>query len=49
MRLGNYDVLVMTSADRLSREYTFYQRSIRETRAMGVQVVYTRDDVAGVG
>ncbi len=49
MRLGNYDVLVMTSADRLSRDYAFYQRLIREMREMGVQVVYTRDDVTGVG
>ncbi len=48
MRLGNYDVLVMMSADRLSRDYAFYQRLIRDMRAMGVAVEFTRD-VQGEG
>ncbi len=49
IKLGNYDVLVMTSPDRLSRGYALHQRLIREMREMGVQVVYTHDDVTGVG
>ncbi len=47
MRLGNFDVIVVVRPDRLSRDYAFYQRLIREMREMGVTVEFTHDDVQG--
>ncbi len=47
MRLQNYDILVLVRADRLSRDYAFYQRLIREMREMGVTVEFTHDEVQG--
>ncbi len=47
MRLGNYDVVVVVRPDRLSRDYAFYQRLIREMREMGVTVEFTHDEVQG--
>ncbi len=47
MRLQNYDILLLVRADRLSRDYAYYQWLIREMREMEVAVEFTRDDVNG--
>lgn len=45
MRLGNFDVVMVVRPDRLSRDYAFDQRLLRDMREMGVTVEFTCDEV----